>query len=847
MKKITLSITLLMIAVFGFAQVQVSELGVNNPTVVVSQSLERAPCSESNASNAFENGLNYTGIYSSANDLTVNPDEDFTLNQIVFNSFHNVGETILSVDVAYYDDNAGIPGTMLGSETVVPTSQTVLGNNFGYDVSEVVLDVTPFLLNGQAGMPTTYWIVFSNGSSSGGGVLFWENSSASMNGSPMLLDAGGGWAVFDPTLDGVYTFNGDCTPLGGGCTNTTYTSTSVPFDIDGAGTSTADCAGAPNLIDVNVPDAGIIGTDADLDNVTIDISHTWSGDLLISLVSPSGTELILSDSNSGNTDDAYNGTMFQDGGADITAATAPYGVGPYAPEGGTFAATFAGESITGDWNLKVCDNAGGDTGTVNSFTITFCLYSPSNDNCTDALPVACGDVVSGDTSDNTDTGGNPAPDEWYSFTGTGAAEIVTVSLCGSAYDTYLRVFDACGGTEIATNDDSCGLQSELSFLSDGTSTYYIMVEGFGTDSGAFDMSITCTQPPANDDCANAEPIACGDTVVGTTINATIDDTVAPTCDTGVTSPGVWYTLTDGGLPSDITITMCTGAGGADYDSKLSVYTGDCGAPPLTCVVGNDDTCGLQSEVSFQSDGVSTYYVLVHGFGGATGNFTLEVSCTPIPPVNDLIANSIDLDEINACPDYTDPAVPFPAATTEGGNPVDCNINGVNGVWYNITVDNDGWLFAEIISPAGISVVNFYEAPNENAVESDLVLVHYVDNQCAPDTSAMIPVVANTTYYLFVANSGGISDVHITCDLLGVNDNLIEGFNFYPNPTNGELNLSADKAIENIAIFNVLGQKVFETTVGSTISQINISNLTTGAYFMKVTVDGQVGTYKILKQ
>ncbi len=596
MKKITLSITLIMIAFFGFAQVQVSDLGTNNPTVIVNQSLERAPCSESNASNAFENGLAYAGVFLTANDLTVNPDEDFTLNQIVFNSFHVVGETISSVDVTYYDDNAGLPGTMLGSETVVPTSQTVVGNNFGFDVSEVVLDITPFPFAGQAGMPTTYWIAFSNGNSSGGGALFWEVSSASMNGNPTLLDdgSGSGWAVFDPTLDGVYTFNGDCTPLGGGCTNTTYTSTSVPFDIDGAGTSTADCVNAPNLIDVNVPDAGIIGTDADLDNVTIDISHTWSGDLIISLVSPSGTELILSDTNSGNTDDAYNGTMFQDGGADITAATAPYGVGPYAPEGGAFAATFAGESITGDWNLKVCDDAGGDTGSVNSFTITFCLSAQ-------------------------------------------------------------------------------------------------------------------------------------------------------------------------------------------------------------------------------------------------------------PPVNDLIANSIDLDAIGACPDYTDPAVAFPAATTEGGNPVDCNINGVNGVWYNITVDNDGWLFAEIITPAGISVVNFYEAPNENAVESDLTLVHYIDNQCAPQTDAMIPVVANTTYYLFVANTGGVSDVHITCDLLGVDDNFIEGFNFYPNPTNGELNLNADKTIENVTIFNVLGQKVLDATVDSTTSQINVSNLTTGTYFMKVTVDGQVGTYKILKQ
>ncbi len=855
MRKITFLITLFICAV-GFSQVKnVSSLGENNPVFYDNYGNQNreilAPCSESNAGNAFEDGLSYAGIYSSGNDITVNADEDFTLNQIVYNSFHAVGETVTSVDVTYYEDNAGLPGAIIGSEAgVVPTSQMVVGSNFGLDVSEVTLDVAPFMFAGQAGMPTTYWIIFSNGTSSGGGGLFWEISSASAVGNPMAIDNGNGWGIYAPTLDGVYSFNGDCTPIvgGGSCTNTTYTSATVPFDIDGAGSQTTDCTNAPNLIPVTVTGNGTIGTDADLDNVTIDISHTWSSDLDIYLISPSGTELELATDNGGSSDDAYNGTMFQDGGADITAAAPPFGVGPYAPEGGTFAATFAGESITGDWNLKVCDDVVGDTGTVNSFEITFCITPVDNDLCDNAIAVACGDVMTGDTSDNTDTGGNLAPDEWYSFTGSGTAESVTFSLCGSSYDTLIRVFDACGGNEIATNDDSCGLQSEVSFLSDGVSTYYVMIEGFGSDAGAYTLEVTCVQPPVNDECTGALPITCGETVMGTTINATIDDAVAPTCDTGVTSPGVWYTFTDAsGLVSDVTISMCSGAGGADYDTKLSVYTGDCGAPPLTCVVGNDDTCGLQSEVTFQSDGVSTYYVLVHGFGGATGNFTLDVTCTPIPPVNDLIANSIDLDAIGACPDYTDPAVPFPAATFEGGNPVDCNINGVNGVWYNITVDGDGFLFADIATPAGISVVNFYEAPNETAVESDLTLVHYVDNQCAPHTSASIPVVNGTTYYLFVANTGGISDVNITCDILGVNENTIEGFSFYPNPTNGELNVTAQNTIENIAIFNVLGQKVLDVNVDATTSQINVSNLTTGAYFMKVTVDGVVGTYKILKQ
>src|SRR5690606_14951286 len=83
-------------------------------------------------------------------------------------------------------------------------------------------------------------------------------------------------------------------------------------------------------------------------------------------------------------------------------------------------------------------------------------------------------------------------DVFYKFTGTGTAQEVTVSLCGSTYDTYLRVFTDCTlSTQIAFNDDFCGTQSELSFMSDGTSTYYIMVEGFSSNTGNFVMNISC--------------------------------------------------------------------------------------------------------------------------------------------------------------------------------------------------------------------------------------------------------------------------------------------------------------------------------------------------------------------
>jgi hypothetical protein len=127
---------------------------------------------------------------------------------------------------------------------------------------------------------------------------------------------------------------------------------------------------------------------------------------------------------------------------------------------------------------------------VNSGALTN-LCPPANDECVNAIPVDCGDVVTGSTANGaTNSGNNTSADVWYSY--SGAAGDITVSLCNNTnFDSYLRVFDACGGTQIAFNDDDCAAQSSITFTANGTSTYYIMVEGFGTNVGNFEMAVTC--------------------------------------------------------------------------------------------------------------------------------------------------------------------------------------------------------------------------------------------------------------------------------------------------------------------------------------------------------------------
>jgi hypothetical protein len=92
-----------------------------------------------------------------------------------------------------------------------------------------------------------------------------------------------------------------------------------------------------------------------------------------------------------------------------------------------------------------------------------------------------------------------APDVVYTYV-PAANLVLAIDLCGSTYDTGLYVFDS-SLNEIACNDDFCGLQSRLQSVPlVAGSTYYIIIDGYGTAFGAYQLFIACCPPPCTLDC-----------------------------------------------------------------------------------------------------------------------------------------------------------------------------------------------------------------------------------------------------------------------------------------------------------------------------------------------------------
>lgn len=196
----------------------------------------------------------------------------------------------------------------------------------------------------------------------------------------------------------------------------------------------------------------------------------------------------------------------------------------------------------------------------------------------------------------------------YIFTSTIATDYLTVHT--GSYDGPVVAY----GTQ------------PLTWNSSYTGTVYVHVNtnsSCGTAGTCRDIAAYIPVP--NDFCTAAIPISCGTPVTGSTVGATSDSALG-SCATGsgvTPNNGIWYVL--GGASGATTISLC----GSSYDTKLHVYSGSCAA--LTCIASNDDFCGLQSQVSFTAAAGTTYYVLVNGFGSATGSFTLNATCSQTPP------------------------------------------------------------------------------------------------------------------------------------------------------------------------------------------------------------------------
>lgn len=307
--------------------------------------------------------------------------------------------------------------------------------------------------------------------------------------------------------------------------------------------------------------------------------------------------------------------------------------------------------VNGTYTLTVSasstlEGMGPDVGGLDySVSLTRVPTIPANDECANATPISEGAIP----VSNINATGITYPS--FACTGDGyftilndvffryvanATGTATVSTCGGmTIDTVMAAFTGpCNApTWVACNDDSCGLQSTLSFPTVCGETYTIVLgsylDGPG-DTGSGTMTLTqtggCFDPA---DCTSAGLVQLGYQNVGNWWEGLGDVVLPASCGLGGDSTihkGSFWSWT-APATGQVTISTCETAQSGDpvLDTRLAAFTGSCADPQW--VACNDNACGVLSSLSFWANCGVTYTIVFGTADGTSGTQTLHIAQT----------------------------------------------------------------------------------------------------------------------------------------------------------------------------------------------------------------------------
>lgn len=83
--------------------------------------------------------------------------------------------------------------------------------------------------------------------------------------------------------------------------------------------------------------------------------------------------------------------------------------------------------------------------------------------------------------------------------------------------------------------------------------------------------------------------------------------------------------------------------------------------------------------------------------------------------------------------------------------------------------------------------------------------------------------------------------------LGNTDFNNNKFTAYPNPVKNSLTIRYNENIKDVTVFNLLGQQLFVKNINATEGKVDMSNLSSGTYLVKVNSGDKVQTIKVIKE
>lgn len=278
-------------------------------------------------------------------------------------------------------------------------------------------------------------------------------------------------------------------------------------------------------------------------------------------------------------------------------------------------------------------------------------------------------IAAGNNTGASNECGNTSGDEWYSFTITSAAD-VSMSLCNSGFDTYLRFYNSgaanCAGAgQIAGNDDNgpvCGgTRSSITQTALAAGTYIVMVEGYSSNEGAYQLDITVSN------CAI--PMV----FVSSTTTQTNTSTVEK-CASNQEIIGVEVVMSGSLIPMDLDTIHIQTNGSTDPMNDVGnidiYYTGTSSTFATTTLVGSAAPLTVGNDIAINTtqtlvNGTNYFWVVYDLAAGALIGNDLDALC-----------NQIMVDGSNEVPTVT---------TIAGTRTIDACIGSPGGIAANLNI------------------------------------------------------------------------------------------------------------------------------------------------------------------
>ncbi len=411
---------------------------------------------------------------------------------------------------------------------------------------------------------------------------------------------------------------------------------------------------------------------------------------------------------------------------------------------------------------------------------------------------------------------------------------------GSNSLTYFNSSGVCDLADI--NDSNADTISATSLAGTGLSVFGAIMNIYGISNPS------AIGPPPNDICETAQTLTVGisiddNPVDFTTLNATQD---GGGCNTGNAIPmsnEIWMQCvipTEGHLVVETAPDVATG--NTSFVSGMDAWSGSCGS--LTYL-----NCGSQS---FSTHGFSS--IVINGTPGETiyirvfGNFVVPFSVSAYNPPMPSNLSCETAQPLNIGAIYEDESVEASFLWAE---------NNLDGLWYSFVAPGDGNITLEtgpdsrgiIAANTQIGVYFTGSCNNFTSLGSDLNGGEY--NFSKLDLTGLTP---GETYIFAVADwsltfRAPFSVSAYNATVLNIEDNIFNGFGYFPNPVEHTLTFDSIKTIDQVIVYDFLGKEVLnlEHENETRIERMDMSNLLEGIYMLKISIDNQTKIIRVIKK